>query len=88
MKKYEMKISNFTVRFEPAAGGGYDGIVPTLPDIKVHGKTLKEARVLAKEAVERYIDALKSNEPFPDITGRLIDEVQAYMARNSQIGRP
>ena len=88
MKKYELKISNFTVRFEPAAGGGYNVVVPAIPGIKACSKTLKEARVMAKEAVELHIDALKSNEPVPDITGRLIDEVQAYMARNSQIGRP
>jgi predicted RNase H-like HicB family nuclease len=83
-----MKISNFTIRFEPAAGGGYNVVVPAIPEIKAYGKTLKEAKTLAKEAVQRYIDALKANEPVHDTTEREIDSWQAKGNVSSQIGRP
>ena len=83
-----MKISNFEVRFEPAAGGGYDVLVPAIPEIKAYGKTLKAARALANDVMERYIEALRANQDNAINTGRLYDEMQAYMARRSQIGGP
>ena len=84
MKKQEMKISNFTVRFEPAAGGGYNILVPAVPEIKAHGKTLKEARALANDVMERYIEALQANESTSINVGRLIDEAYANMIHNSR----
>jgi predicted RNase H-like HicB family nuclease len=84
MKKYEMKISNFTVRFEPAAGGGYNIVVPAIPEIKAHCKTLKEARALANDVMERYIEALQANESTSINVGRLIDEAYANMILNSR----
>ncbi len=88
MKKHKMKISKFEVRLEEEAGGGYNVTVPVFPDIKAHGKTLKEAKALAKKAVELRIDALKANEDTTVNVGRLQDEIRAYMERNSQIGGP
>jgi predicted RNase H-like HicB family nuclease len=60
--------------------------VPALPDIKAHGKTLKETKALAKKAVEKYIEALRANDLVPDTNAHLMDETLARMARNSQIG--
>jgi predicted RNase H-like HicB family nuclease len=88
LKNHEIKISNFNIIFEPKAEGGYKVVVPAIPEIRVYGETLKEAKTLAKEAVERYIDALESNEPVPNNPGRVFDEFKANLERNSQVGPP
>jgi predicted RNase H-like HicB family nuclease len=66
VKKHDMKIHNYTVILEPATGGGYNEVVPALPDIKVHGKTSKEAKELVTEIIECRIKELKANEPPPN----------------------
>jgi len=74
MKKHDMKIHNYTVMLEPAAGGGYSAVVPTVPDIKVCGKTLKETKGMVTEAIECYINEQKANEPPPN--KHLVEEAQ------------
>lgn len=47
--------------------GGFTVTVPALPGCVTYGKDLKEARVMAKEAIEGYIKVMKEeNEPLPD----------------------
>lgn len=56
----------FTVFFEPQEGG-FNVIVPAIPEICTFGETLEEAREMAaKDAIRRYIEsALKHGEPIP-----------------------
>jgi predicted RNase H-like HicB family nuclease len=65
LKKHKVRIHNYTVIFEADDGRGYNAAVPTLLDIQVQGKTLKEARALVTEVIECYIKELKANEPLP-----------------------
>lgn len=63
-----MKVSkyNFTVIFTPAEEGGYVVTCPVLPGLVTEGDTLEEARQMAREAVEGYLEVLiKDGRPIP-----------------------
>ncbi|MEQ8518181.1 MAG: type II toxin-antitoxin system HicB family antitoxin [Cytophagales bacterium] len=46
--------------------GGYTVFVPSLEGCITYGKDLNEAKNMAKEAIELYIEALKADgEPIP-----------------------
>ncbi len=54
---------NITLRPEP---DGYTALIPALPDCVTYGRTLVEARKMAKDAIEGYIESLrKHKEPVP-----------------------
>ncbi len=56
----------YTVLFEPLKQGGYNVIVPAIPEICTFGRTLKEARAMAADAIRCYLEsALKEGEPIP-----------------------
>ncbi len=62
MRKYQ-----YTVFFEPEPGGGYNVIVPAIPEICTFGDTLKEARKMAQDAMRCYLEsAVKNGEPIPE----------------------
>ena len=42
------KQFSFTVLFEPTEEGGYTAIVPALPGVVTEGRTLDEARAMAR----------------------------------------
>ena len=49
--------------------GGYTAIVPTLPGCITYGESIDESVAMAKEAIELYIEELKSRgESVPDDT--------------------
>jgi antitoxin HicB len=57
----------YTVFFEPLEEGGYNVVVPAVPEICTFGSTLKEARKMARDAIRCYLEsALKTGEPIPD----------------------
>ena len=56
-----MKAYNYTVVFEPVDEGGYNVIVPAIPEICTFGDTLEEAKAMAADAIKCYIEsALKA----------------------------
>jgi len=62
----DMKVYNYTVIFEPTDEGGYDVIIPAIPEICTFGETIAEAREMAEEAIRCYLEsALEANEPIP-----------------------
>jgi len=62
-----MKVYNYTVLFEPLEEGGYNVIVPAIPEICTFGATLEEAREMAKDAIRCFLEsALKTGEPIPE----------------------
>ncbi len=62
-----MKVYNYTVIFEPVKDGGYDVVVPAIPEICTFGETREEARAMAEEAIKCYLEsALKEGEPIPE----------------------
>lgn len=48
----------YTVLFEPAEEGGYVATCPALPGLVTEGNTLEEARAMAADAVQGYLESL------------------------------
>ena len=60
------KDYRYTVIFEPLEGGGYQVIVPALPEIITLGRTLAEARRMARDATRCTLEGMvKEKVPFP-----------------------
>ena len=56
----------FTVIYEPLKEGGFNVVFPAIPEICTFGRTLKEAREMAKDALRCYLEsALKNGELIP-----------------------
>ncbi len=60
------KTLNYNVVFTPEPEGGFTVTVPALPGCVTYGKTLKEAKAMAKEAIELMIETLEAHgQPVP-----------------------
>jgi antitoxin HicB len=74
-----MRILNFTVVMTPDVDGGYVVTCPALPGLVTEGDTLEEARSMATDAIQGYLESLrKHGEPIPtdeSITEQLAVEV-------------
>ena len=57
----------YTVIYDQLAEGGYQVIVPVLPGIVTYGRTLEEAREMARDAIACHIRGLiKDGEEIPE----------------------
>jgi predicted RNase H-like HicB family nuclease len=57
----------YTVLLQPEPEGGYTVTCPTLPGVVTYGATLEEARAMAADAIEGYIQCLREDgEPIPE----------------------
>jgi len=54
-----MRILQYRVLLREEPEGGYTVIVPSLPGCVTYGETLDEAKRMAKEAIDLYIQTLK-----------------------------
>jgi antitoxin HicB len=58
---------SYVAVFRPEPEGGYTVTCPALPGLVTYGETLAEARAMAVEAIEAYLESLqKDGEPLPD----------------------
>jgi len=65
-KEEPMAEYGYTVVFERIPEGGYNVIVPAIPEICTFGRTLSEAREMARDAIRCYLEsALKTGEAIP-----------------------
>ena len=56
----------YTVLLQPEPEGGFTVTCPALPGLVTYGETLAEARVMAAEAIECYLESLqKDGLPIP-----------------------
>jgi len=63
MKKSRARF-NLVLRPEPE--GGFTALVPVLPGCVTYGRTLAEAKSMAKDAISGYIESLKKHgHPIP-----------------------
>ncbi|GAB4111476.1 MAG: hypothetical protein Kow001_12910 [Acidobacteriota bacterium] len=61
MARYE-----YTVLFEPREGG-YQVLVPAIPEICTFGESMEEARAMAADAIRCYLEsAIKNGEEIPE----------------------
>ena len=55
-----MRIYNYMVIFELLDEGGYDVIVPSIPEICTFGETRGEARKMAEDAIRCYLESTQA----------------------------
>ena len=61
-----MKTLHYNLIFTPEPEGGFTVTVPALPGCVTYGKTLSEAKKMAKDAIEGYLAVLKKHkQPVP-----------------------
>ena len=60
-EKISTEAYTYTVLIEPAEEGGYVVTVPRLPGCVTQGETPKEARAMAADAIEGYIESLRAH---------------------------
>jgi len=56
------QILHYNIILRPEPEGGFTVTVPALPGCVTYGKDLDEARRMAKEAIELYIEDLKARK--------------------------
>lgn len=56
-----MKVLTYRIVLREEPEGGYTVIVPSLPGCVSYGETIGEAKEMAKEAIELYIENLKEH---------------------------
>src|SRR5579863_7152810 len=57
---------HYNIMLRPEPEGGFTAIVPALPGCVTYGRTLPEARKMAKDAISGYIKSLKKHkQPIP-----------------------
>lgn len=62
-----MKSYNYTIILQPMPEGGYNVLVPAIPEICTFGATLEEARTMAEDAIRCFLEsALETGEPVPE----------------------
>ena len=61
--------------FEPMPEGGFNVLIPAIPEICTFGETLEEAREMARDAIRCYLEsALKTGEPIPGDVAEITTE--------------
>ena len=62
-----MKIHHYTAVFQKEPEGGYTVIIPALKGCVTYGKTIEEATVAAREAIESYLGSLEKDHETPPL---------------------
>ncbi len=83
MKKIRtQKIQSYFAVFDPAEEGGYNVSFPDFPGCVTFGRTFEEAKEMAQEVLELWIEELESQKQKFRMYGRrpIIDEVQVSLS--------
>ncbi len=76
---------HFNVVLRPEPEGGFTATVPTLPGCVTYGRTLAEARKMAKDAISGYIESLKKHkEPIPSDSETLVTSLDLEYAETAR----
>jgi predicted RNase H-like HicB family nuclease len=68
----------------PEPEGGYTALVPALPGCVTYGRTVDEAREMAKDAISGYLASLrKHKEPIPSDDHTLVASLDLEYSRRS-----
>ncbi len=75
---------HFNVVLRPEPEGGFTAIVPALPGCVTYGRTLAEAKLMARDAISGYIESLrKHKEPIPTDEETLVASLNLEYAETS-----
>ncbi len=76
---------HFNIVLRPEPEGGFTVIVPALPGCVTYGRTLAEAKKMAKDAISGYVASLrKHNEPVPTDDDSLVASLDLEYAEASR----
>ncbi len=76
----------YTVMFEPNEEGAYTVTCPALPGLVTEGRTLEEARAMAAEAIEGYLEILQEDgRPIPPSEEREAEPVREKVTVHLQV---
>ncbi len=76
---------HFNIVLRPEPEGGFTAIVPALPGCVTFGRTLAEAKRMAKDAITGYIESLKKHkEPIPTDNETLVASLDLEYAETSR----
>ena len=76
---------HYNVLLRPEPEGGFTAIVPALPGCVTHGRTLAEAKKMAKDAIAAYIESLnKHGDPIPTDDDSLLASLDVEYAETSR----
>jgi predicted RNase H-like HicB family nuclease len=76
---------HFNIVLRPEPEGGFTVIVPALPGCVTYGRTLAEAKKMAKDAISGYVASLrKHNEPIPTDDESLVASLDLEYAEASR----
>lgn len=59
-----MTYNNYKIMLRPEPEGGFTVIITSLPGCITYGSTLTEAKEMAKEAIELYLESLSAHNEF------------------------
>jgi predicted RNase H-like HicB family nuclease len=59
--KHKSRIHSYTVVFEPVVEGGYNVVVPAIPEICTFGGTFIEAKRMAADAIRCHLEGLEKD---------------------------
>lgn len=76
------KILEYTIYFEPLAEGGYEAFFPNFPEIITYGRTLAEARKMAKDALRCHLEGLAKE----DKNLNFVQTAKRFLSRREKIG--
>jgi antitoxin HicB len=64
---------HYNIMLRPEPEGGYTALVPALPGCVTYGRTVDEAREMAKDAISGYVARLrKHKDPIPTDDNTLV----------------
>jgi antitoxin HicB len=75
---------HFNLVLRPEPEGGFTALIPALPGCVTYGRTLEEAREMARDAASGYIESLrKHGEPIPTDSGSLMTSLDLEYAETA-----
>jgi antitoxin HicB len=73
---------HYNIMLRPEPEGGFTALVPALPGCVTYGRTLAEARAMAKDAISGYVESLrKHKEPVPTDDETLVASLDLEYSR-------
>ena len=71
-----MREYRYTVVFENAPEGGYNVVVPAIPEICTFGGSIEEARAMARDAIRCFLESARATgEPIPADVEPAVEQV-------------
>ena len=76
-----MKDLNYRIILRPEPEGGFTVTVPALPGCVTYGETLEEAKNMANDAIQAYLESQRKHaEPILDDAGTFESQLTVHCA--------